>query len=282
MFIMHLFTKQALHRLGETGAISSSDLQRTSAAHYVSEEHAQLKGDYLATVDQTSVDQTVGTPHYIHPDVLAQHRALMASSSSLQSSNSSSLLLSSSSSQDAATQQLLQAALARHQTSSLQQSPLSASVYQHHHPHMTQTDANAALLHRLSSPDSSVTALGATSLDHQQRLALAAYWQAHTLGELISRNQVTGLTSDPSALTSASELAAIAAAAAATTTEDTRRLLTNMGHEKSKTSHSRSHHSKEPSWSGQGSDSNSGSHATMLPETCIPSDMTRSHDNNTD
>ncbi|BFZ05022.1 hypothetical protein BsWGS_08061 [Bradybaena similaris] len=269
---------QALQRLGETSSMSSSDLHRTSAARYMSEEHAQLKGEYLTTGDQTSTDQMGGTPHFLHQDVLSQHRALVAASSSLQSSNPSSLLLSSS--QDVATQQLIQAALARHQTSSSPQPPpsVSSAMYQHQQHVIAQNDANAALLHRLTSPDTSVTASSASHLDHQQKLAFAAYWQAHTIGELMSRNQVTGLTSDPSSLTSASELAAIAAAAATTTSEDTRHLLSSIGHEnKLKTSHSRGHHSKQTSWSSQ--DTDSSHQATMLPETCMPADMARSHVN---
>lgn len=259
--------------------MSAADLQRGTAARYMSEEYAQLKGNYINTGDQTSTDQAGGTPHFLHHDVLAQHRAHVAASSSIQSS-SPSLLLSSS--QDVATQQLIQAALARHHTSSSPQPPSSASsssMYQQHHQHVvTQNDASAALLHRLTSPDS-VSASGAT-LDHQQRLALAAYWQAHTLGELMSRNQVTGLTSDPSALTSASELAAIAAAAAATNSEDTRHLLSNLGHEtKLKASHSRDHHSKQASWTSQVGDPEGSHQATMLPETCIPADMARTHIN---
>lgn len=258
--------------------MSSSDLHRSSAARYMSEEHAQLKGEYLTTGDQTSTDQMGGTPHFLHQDVLSQHRALVAASSSLQSSNPSSLLLSSS--QDVATQQLIQAALARHQTSSSPQPPpsVSSAMYQHQQHVLAQNDANAALLHRLTSPDTSVTASSASHLDHQQKLAFAAYWQAHTIGELMSRNQVTGLTSDPSSLTSASELAAIAAAAATTTSEDTRHLLSSIGHEnKLKTSHSRGHHSKQTSWSSQ--DTDSSHQATMLPETCMPADMARSHVN---
>ncbi|CAG5128987.1 unnamed protein product [Candidula unifasciata] len=272
---------QALHRLGETSSMSSSDLHRSSAARYMSEEHAQLKGEYLTTGDQTSADQMSGAPHFLHQDVLSQHRALVAASSSLQSSNPSSLLLSSS--QDVATQQLIQAALARHQASSSPQPPqsVSSSMYQQHQQHVIAQN-DAALLHRLTSADTSVTASSASHLDHQQKLAFAAYWQAHTIGELMSRNQVTGLTSDPSSLTAASELAAIAAAAASTTSEDTRHLLSSIGHEnKLKTSHSRGHHSKQTSWSSQVGDTEGGHQGTMLPETCMPADMARSHVNNT-
>ncbi|CAL1533708.1 unnamed protein product [Lymnaea stagnalis] len=273
-----LMEAQALQRLGESNAISSADLHRSSSARYLSEDRAQLKSDYLQS-EQNSSEQASGNAHFLHQDLLAaQHRALVAASSSNQSA-SSSLLLSSS--QDLATQQLIQAALARHQASSPPPSSAGSSSMYHQHQQqiVSQADSNAALLHRLTSPESAVTASAATSLDHhQQRLALAAYWQAHTL-ELMSRNQLTGLTSDPSNLTSASELAAIAAAAGATTSEDTRHLLQNLGHEvklKSSSGSSRRHHSKE-SWSNQANETDNSHQATMLPETCLPADMARSH-----
>ncbi|KAH9518843.1 hypothetical protein Btru_006385 [Bulinus truncatus] len=263
---------QALQRLGET-----SDLHRASSTRYISEDRSQIKSDYLQnSAEQGTSDQSGANSHYIHQDILAQHRALVAASSSIQSTTPSLLL---SSSQDVATQQLIQAALARHQVSSPPPtSSASSSMYhQYQQQVVAQADSNSSLLHRLAAPESAVSVSAATSLDpHQQRLALAAYWQAHSTLELMSRNQLTGLTSDPSTLTSASELAAIAATSGSS--QDTRHVLPNLGHEvKIKSSgHSRGHHSKEP-WNNQSNDSESGHQATMLPETCLPGDMTRSH-----
>uniref|UniRef100_A0A0B6ZIM5 Uncharacterized protein n=2 Tax=Arion vulgaris TaxID=1028688 RepID=A0A0B6ZIM5_9EUPU len=62
------------------------------------EEHTQLKGEYMTSEDQATMDQTGSGSHFLHPDVLAQHRSHMAASSSVQSSSPSLMLSSSSSS----------------------------------------------------------------------------------------------------------------------------------------------------------------------------------------
>ncbi|RUS89909.1 hypothetical protein EGW08_002350, partial [Elysia chlorotica] len=303
----------ALQRLGETTAMTS-DLQRATA-RYVTEEHLHFKAGYLAEAQQQAEAGGTTQPHFLHQDALAQHRALVAASSPTPASHhvsqhhhhhqnagssSSELLLASAgstSAQDLATQHLIQAALARHQAGS--PSGQAVPVYQQQEA-VPVSDNNSALLQRLTSP------------------ALAAYWQAHTLSELMSRG---GVTSDPSSQTSASELAAIAAAAAAATTtssstlpalssssssssEDQRHLGKGGGrvggihpshhhhqhhhhhqyqqhhhhHQQQQTHHQQQHQHKESQqWAQHPEDASQHHHhhGTMLPETCLPGDLSR-------
>ncbi|GFR68809.1 zinc finger and BTB domain-containing protein 40 [Elysia marginata] len=291
--------EQALQRLGETQM--TSDLQR--ATRYATEEHLHFKAGYLAEAQQAEAAAT--QPHFLHQDALAQHRALVAASSPTPSSHqhqqhhhhqqqnaaSSELLLSSggpASAQDLATQHLIQAALVRNQAGSPSSTTVAASssLYQQQEAlsavggGVPVSDTNSALLQRLTSP------------------ALAAYWQAHTLTELMSRG---GVTSDPSNQTSASELAAIAAAAAATTSssslplstssEDQRHLGKGGGrgsgihaphhHHHHQQAHHHHHqqqqhqqHKESQQWA-QHADDPSHHHGSMLPETCLPGELSR-------
>ena len=288
------FFMQALQRLGETNNMTS-DLQRATA-RYVTEEHLHFKAGYLAEAQQAETGAT--QPHFLHQDALGQHRALVAAPSPNSShqhqqhhhhqqqntGSSSELLLSTGGSapaQDLATQHLIQAALARHQAGSPTGTavPASSTLYQQQQEALSAvgggvpvSDTNSALLQRLASP------------------ALAAYWQAHTLTELMSRG---GVTSDPSNQTSASELAAIAAAAAAATTsssslplssssEDQRHLGKGGGRGMGiHPSHHHHHHQqahqqhKESQQWAQHTDDSSHHHGSMLPETCLPGDLSR-------
>lgn len=288
-------TEQALQRLGETQM--TSDLHR--AARYATEEQLQFKTGYLSEAQQAETAAT--QPHFLHQDALAQHRALVAASSPTSSSHhqqhhhhqqqqntssSSELLLSSggpASAQDLATQHLIQAALVRHQAGSPSSSTVagSSSLYQQDTLSavggaVPVSDTNSALLQRLTSP------------------ALAAYWQAHTLTELMSRG---GMTSDPSNQTSASELAAIAAAAASATTSSSslpltsssedQRLLGKGGgrgsglhashhqhHHQQPHHHQQQQHKDSQQWA-QHADDTSHHHGSMLPETCLPGELSR-------
>ncbi|XP_005104001.1 uncharacterized protein LOC101850267 isoform X3 [Aplysia californica] len=295
---------QALQRLGETTTISSAEHQRNMSRYQNGEDQSQHKTDLMGTEHNPS-DPSGSSSAFLSPELLAHHRALVAVTSAVQSSSatsSSSLLLSSS--QDTAAQQLFQAAMVRNQTSSPTPSTSSPSYYSHlHHQPATAQPDSAVLLHRFTSPDSTLppapssSSSSSSSFIEHQRLAVAAYWQAqaHTLGEMMSRGQVGGLAPE-----TATELAAIAAAAAATNTEDgTRHLLSSLGcHDggsaakvkvpsvhpvvNSRASHHHHHHHSRdpsPSWGSQvAMETDSGAHQpTMLPETCIPVDMARSH-----
>ena len=281
--------------------IPSVEHQRTLGRGYQNGEDQSQHKD-LINSDHIAADPNAGSAHFLTPEMLAHHRALVAVTSGNMTSvtQSSSLVLSSA--QDSSTQQLFQAAMARNQTPPSSSSPSSAAYYSHHpHQSLSTTDTTSALLHRFSGSSvdpslppvastSSSSSLTPSSLD-QQRLALAAYWQAHTLGEIMSRNQAGGLASENNSFTTTSELAAIAAAAAATNNEDsTRQLLSTLGcHGETKVKvpsvhsvRSQQRDSSPSSWTNHSglveSDHPGGQHQpTMLPETCIPLDMARSH-----
>ena len=259
-------------------------------SRYQNGEDQSHQKELIASEHMVS-DQTSGSSHFLSSDILSHQRALMAVTSG-------TLTPSTSSAHDTVTHQFFPTVMARSQTSPTLSSSSPSSYYSHHHHQaLSQSDSSTVLLHRFTSADSSIpqlssssSALTSSSAEAQQRLALA-YWQAaqaHTLGEIMTRSQMGSLTSETSAYSQASELAAIAAAAAATNNEDTRHLLSSLSCPETKikvppvhSAASRSHHhtrEPSPSWNNSGViDGESTSHQpTMLPETCIPVDMARS------